>query len=67
MVCFILLLMIYKSCVTLRTLNYGNYGIFLILGNARFISSTVVWGSGFRVFGVFFRVSGVQNLGGLGV
>ena len=26
----------------LRTLNYGNYGIFLIMGNAGFISSTVV-------------------------
>ena len=25
----------------LRTLNYGNYGIFLIMGNAGFISSTV--------------------------
>ena len=28
--------------VTLRTLNYGNYGLFLIMGNAGFISSTVV-------------------------
>ena len=28
-------------CITLRTLNYGNYGIFLVMGNARFISSTV--------------------------
>ena len=27
--------------MTSRTLNYGNYGIFLILGNAGFISSTV--------------------------
>ena len=27
--------------ITLRTLNYGNYGIFLIMGNAGFISSTV--------------------------
>ena len=26
--------------MTLRTLNYGNYGIFLILGNALFLSST---------------------------
>ena len=26
---------------TLRTLNYGNFGIFLIMGNARFISSAV--------------------------
>ena len=28
--------------MTLRTLNYGNYGLFLILGNAGFVSSTVV-------------------------
>ena len=26
----------------LRTLNYGNYGIFLIMGNAGFLTSTVV-------------------------
>ena len=31
-----------KSEMTLRTLNYGNYGIVLIMGNAGFISSTVV-------------------------
>ena len=29
--------------MTLRTLNYGNYGIFLIMGNAGFCPSTV-WG-----------------------
>ena len=38
--------------MTLRTLNYGNYGIFLIMGNAGFCPSTV-WGlivcSGFAV------------------
>ena len=28
--------------MTLRTLNYGNYGIFLIMGNAGFISSTAL-------------------------
>ena len=27
--------------MTLRTLNYGNYGIFLIMGNAGFCPSTV--------------------------
>ena len=27
--------------MTLRTLNYGNFGIFLILGNAGFCQSTV--------------------------
>ena len=30
--------------MTLRTLNYGNYGIFLIMGNAGFCPSTVVSG-----------------------
>ena len=36
--------MIYKSCMTLRTLSYGNSGIFLFAGDAGFIfiSSTVV-------------------------
>ena len=33
--------------MTLRTLNYGNYGIFLIMGNAGFCPSTE--GVGFRV------------------
>ena len=28
--------------MTLRTLNYGNHGRFLIMGNAGFISSTVL-------------------------
>ena len=28
--------------MTLRTLNYGKYGIFLIMGNAGFCPSTVV-------------------------
>ena len=32
--------------MTLRTLNYGNYGIFLIMGHAGFCPSTVVlWNS----------------------
>ena len=30
----------YKSCSTVRTLSYGNYGIVLIMSNAGFISST---------------------------
>ena len=30
--------------MTLRTLNYGNYGIFLIMGNAGFCPSTVSQG-----------------------
>ena len=29
-----------KSCKTLMTLDYGNCGIFLIMGNAGFVSST---------------------------
>ena len=29
--------------MTLRTLNYGHYGIFLIMGNAGFCPSTVVF------------------------
>ena len=36
------LLLMDKSCMTLRTLNYGNYGIFLIMGNAGFCPSAVV-------------------------
>ena len=28
--------------MTLRTLNYGNYGIFLVMGNAGFCPSAVV-------------------------
>ena len=28
--------------MTLRTLNYGNYGIFLIMGSAGFCPSTLV-------------------------
>ena len=32
---------IYISCITLMTLDYGNHGIFLIVGNAGCISSTV--------------------------
>ena len=40
----------YKSCITLRTLNNGNHGIFHIMGNAGFISSTVYQGLGFRGF-----------------
>ena len=32
--------------MTLRTLNYGNYGIFLIMGSAGFCPSTVGVGTG---------------------
>ena len=30
----------HKSCITFRTLHYGNYGIFHVMGNAGFISPT---------------------------
>ena len=30
-----------SPAITFRTLNYGNYGTFLIMGHAGFISSTV--------------------------
>ena len=40
-----LLLMIYsKFCITLRALSYGNHGIFLLMGNAGFVSSAVEQG-----------------------
>ena len=34
-----------NPATTLRTLNYGNSSIFLIMGNAGFIPSAVVFGS----------------------
>ena len=38
-----------------RTLNYGNYGIFLIMGNAGFCPSTVgVWACVFARWAVNF-------------
>ena len=48
--------------MTLRTLNYGNYGIFLIMGHAGFCPSTVgpkFVHPGFRLldFGCFLRAS----------
>ena len=46
--------------ITTMTLNYGNYGIFLLMGNARFISSNVWWGGATR-----FQVGPVSS-GGLG-
>ena len=61
--------------MTLRTLNYGNYGIFLIMGNAGFCPSTVIWLSGFGVYrfrglgvclGSGFRVFRVYRFRGLG-
>ena len=34
-----------KSCITLRTLSYGNSGTFLIMGDARFIFEGLDLGS----------------------
>ena len=43
--------------MTLRTLNYGNYGIFLTMANAGFCPSTV-W----SFIRVSFRASGLGSL-----
>ena len=43
--------------MTLRPLNYGNYGIFLIMGNAGFCPSAVCLMFGFRVQGQGFGTS----------
>ena len=54
----------YGKNATLRTLNYGNYGVFLIMGHAGFCPSTVepFWGSRFWIrlkhLGIRFRVLG---------
>ena len=48
--------------MTLRTLNYGNYGIFLIMGNAGFCPSTV----GIQQFGTkAWAVCGLRKAEGL--
>ena len=60
--------------MTLRTLKYGNYGIFLIMGNAGFCPSTVVLvllqalilEVGMKVMGFFFRAVGAYGSGVLG-
>ena len=46
--------------MTLRTLNYGNYGIFLIMGNAGFCPSTV------RLL-LYFSMVSVQDFGRSGI
>ena len=43
--------------MTLRTLNYGNYGIFLTMGNAGLCPSTV----GFSAAGFRFPGSGSRD------
>ena len=54
--------------MTLRTLNYGNYGIFLIMGNAGFCPSAVFR---FRLEGLaasgFNQCLGLRDLGCLGL
>ena len=54
--------------MTLRSLNYGNYGICLSTGNAGFISSTLGFRDcrvlGLRVVGLgIFRVLGLRVVG----
>ena len=56
--------------MTLRTLNYGNYGIFLIMGHAGFCPSTVVNRAPFLVLANLIRNLGLRKgikgpLGGL--
>ena len=51
--------------MTLRTLNYGNYGIFLIMGHAGFCPSTVVWeGSQVHQLWKLLRCSSLLGLPG---
>ena len=56
--------------MTLRTLNYGNYGIFLIMGSAGFCPSTVLYVRGDkadateirpRLSGAVFRLEGAPG------
>ena len=47
--------------MTLRTLNYGNYGIFLIMGNAGFCPSTVG-----TIRGHYYQLLRLRPLGGGG-
>ena len=46
--------------MTLRTLNYGNYGIFLMMGNAGFCPSTV-GGSWVAISRVISRITIVMT------
>ena len=39
---YLVRLMIKVLSIVLRTLNYGNYGIFLIMGNAGFIINRII-------------------------
>ena len=60
--------------MTLRTLNYGNYGIFLIMGHAGFCPSTVTRTSDAKsgvmkgkALGQKASKCGIRNLCGLGL
>ena len=50
---------IYNLSITLRTLTYGNYCIFLIMGNPGFISSTI----GLAMMGIAVLPFGFRALG----
>ena len=45
-----------KAGLTLRTLNYGNYGIFLVMGNAGFFISSTVSFLVLRLLFIFIRI-----------
>ena len=47
--------------MTLRTLNYGNYGIFLIMGHAGFCPSAVSWFWGPSCQSEKFRIVCLRN------
>ena len=51
--------------MTLRTLNYGNYGIFLLMGSAGFCPSAVFWGFLIVIFFLWVWVWG-RGLPGFG-
>ena len=47
-----------KPCITLRTLSYGSYGVFLVRGNAAFASSTVLYTlSAKDLYGDYFKAN----------
>ena len=53
--------------MTLRTLNYGSYGIFLIMGHAGFCPSTVVLVIVIVIATVLVKVKGIGTGIGIGI
>ena len=52
----------HTSCITLRTLNYGNYGIFLMMGNAGFTPSTVITRRRSKIVIIIMTVKTVKTI-----